>query len=115
MPPLPTRVGDRPRTTPTNPHTQLDQQPTDLRWFEELAQRVFALPGVIEEPSRISVPGANLTATTFNSEGADATLKSPPASLPVSRTARRPRSAPPLRRADPAPRDAQVNRAAEVA
>jgi hypothetical protein len=58
MPPLSIRVGDRPRTTPTNPHTQLDQQPTELRWVEELAQRVFALPGVVEEPSRISVPGA---------------------------------------------------------
>ena len=55
---LPTRAGERPRTTPTNPHTQLDQQPTDLRWVEELAERVFALPGVVEEPSRISVPGA---------------------------------------------------------
>jgi len=58
MPPLPTRAGDRPRTTPTNPHTQLDQQPTDLRWYDELARRVFALPGVLDEPSRISVPGA---------------------------------------------------------
>ncbi|MFY9265615.1 MAG: luciferase family protein [Solirubrobacterales bacterium] len=55
---LPPRVGDRPRTTPTNPHTQLDQQPSDLRWADELARRVFALPGVVEEPSRISVPGA---------------------------------------------------------
>jgi hypothetical protein len=55
---LPIRVGDRPRTTPTNPHTQLDQQPIDLRWIEELARRVFELPGVVEEPSRISVPGA---------------------------------------------------------
>ena len=55
---LPARAGDRPRTTPTNPHTQLDQQPGDLRWVEELARRVFALPGVVEEPSRISVPGA---------------------------------------------------------
>ena len=55
---LPVRLGDRPRTTPTNPHTQLDQQPTDLAWVEELARRVFALPGVIEQPSRISVPGA---------------------------------------------------------
>jgi hypothetical protein len=55
---LPTRVGDRPHTTPTNPHTQLDQQPIDLRWTEELARRIFALPGVLEEPSRISVPGA---------------------------------------------------------
>jgi hypothetical protein len=55
---LPVRLGDRPRTTPTNPHTQLDQQPTDLTWVEELARRVFALPGVIEQPSGISVPGA---------------------------------------------------------
>ena len=37
---------------------QLDQQPTDLRWVEELAERVFALPGVVEQPSGISVPGA---------------------------------------------------------
>jgi hypothetical protein len=56
--PLEPRAGDRPRTTPTNPHTQLDQQPTDLRWVEELAERVFALPGVVEQPSGISVPGA---------------------------------------------------------
>ena len=55
---LPARAGERPRTTPTNPHTQLDQQPSDLRWVEELARRVLALPGVIEAPSRISVPGA---------------------------------------------------------
>ena len=55
---LPVRVGERPRTTPTNPHTQLDQQPADLGWVDELARRVFALPGVIEQPSRISVPGA---------------------------------------------------------
>jgi Family of unknown function (DUF5519) len=58
MPPLPTRTGDRPRTTPTNPHTQLDQQPTEPRWSDELAERVFALSGVVEEPTRISVPGA---------------------------------------------------------
>src|SRR3954468_20196307 len=53
---LPTRAGERPRTTPTNPHTQLDQQPGDLRWIAELARRVFALPGVVEQPSRVSVP-----------------------------------------------------------
>jgi hypothetical protein len=55
---LPTREGDRPRTTPSNPHTQLDQQPTDPRLVEELARRAFALPGVVEQPSGISVPGA---------------------------------------------------------
>jgi hypothetical protein len=58
MPLLPERPGDRPRTTPTNPHTQLDQQPTDLAIVDELAGRIFALPGVVEEPSGISVPGA---------------------------------------------------------
>jgi Family of unknown function (DUF5519) len=55
---LPRRIGDRPRTTPSNPHTQVDQQPPDLRWVDELARRVFSLRGVVEEPSRISVPGA---------------------------------------------------------
>src|SRR4030081_3678359 len=55
--PLPPRAGARPRTTPTNPHTQLDQQPTDSRLVDELARRAFALPGVVEEPSAISVPG----------------------------------------------------------
>lgn len=55
---LPTRRGERPRTTPTNPHTQLDQQPLDEGIVEELARRLFALPGVVERPSGISVPGA---------------------------------------------------------
>jgi hypothetical protein len=58
LPALPRRAGDRPRTTPTNPHTQLDQQPNDPALTEELARRVFSLPGVVERPSRISVPGA---------------------------------------------------------
>jgi hypothetical protein len=57
-PPLPPRAGSRPRATPTNPHTQLDQQPADPGVVDELARRVFALPGVIERPSAISVPGA---------------------------------------------------------
>jgi hypothetical protein len=55
---LPRRAGAPPRTTPTNPHTQLDQQPADAWPAEELARRVFALPGVVEQPSAISVPGA---------------------------------------------------------
>lgn len=52
------RAGPRPATTPTNPHTQLDQQPPDSDQRERLAATVFALPGVVEWPSRISVPGA---------------------------------------------------------
>lgn len=55
---LPTRSGPRPRTTPSNPHTQLDQQPTDPRIREQLAARLFALRGVVERPSAISVAGA---------------------------------------------------------
>jgi hypothetical protein len=54
---LPRRAGPRPRTTPTNPHTQLDQNP-EPQVVEKLFRRVFALPGVEECPSAISVPGA---------------------------------------------------------
>lgn len=54
---LPTRSGPRPKTTPTNPHTQLDQiAPEDLQG--EMAEFMFGLTCVEETPSRISVPGA---------------------------------------------------------
>lgn len=56
--PLPPRPGARPTTTPTNPHTQLDQQPVGWAQRELLAAAVFDLPGVVERPSGISVPGA---------------------------------------------------------
>ena len=56
--PLPRRPGPPPATTPTNPHTQLDQHPADPEQRERLAASVFALPGVVERPSQISVPGA---------------------------------------------------------
>jgi hypothetical protein len=55
---LPRRDGPRPATTPINPHTQLDQQPTGTDQRRRLAQALFALPGVVERPSGISVPGA---------------------------------------------------------
>ncbi|MGH7476448.1 MAG: luciferase family protein [Longimicrobiales bacterium] len=54
---LPQRAGGRPRTTSTNPHTQLDQTTTPLL-VDELARRALALPGVEDRPSLISVPGA---------------------------------------------------------
>jgi hypothetical protein len=54
---LPKRSGSRPGTTPTNPHTQLEQNP-ERQVIEDLARRVFALPDVEECPSAISVPGA---------------------------------------------------------
>lgn len=53
---LPQRSGVRPWTTDTNPHSQLDQNPP--AFVDALCARLFALPGVIERPSAISVPGA---------------------------------------------------------
>ena len=55
---LPVRSGERPRTTPTNPHTQLDQQPEDPSLRATLAGRLFSLPDVEERATVISVPGA---------------------------------------------------------
>lgn len=59
MTPLPQRTGPRPTTTPTNPHTQLDQQPPDTCQRDLLAAELFGLPGVEERDSLISVPGAS--------------------------------------------------------
>lgn len=55
---LPARGGARPRTTPSNPHTQLDQQPADDRPRHLLEKRLAQLPGVVWRASMISVPGA---------------------------------------------------------
>lgn len=55
---LPIRSGPRPTTTPTNPHTQLDQQPTDRSPRRRLEAALSRLPDVRWGPSRISVPGA---------------------------------------------------------
>jgi hypothetical protein len=66
--PLSRRPSSRPTTTPTNPHTQLDQQPTGSEQRDLLAAAVFALPGVVERPSAISVPGAR---ALWLAEGAD--------------------------------------------
>jgi len=54
---LPERRGPRPETTPTNPHMQLDQLPP-ARVITTLTELLFKLPGVREQPSAISVPGA---------------------------------------------------------
>jgi phospholipase/carboxylesterase len=51
------RAGTRPRTTPTNPHTQLDQSaPPHLQ--EKVFDLARSLPGVATGPSAVSVPGA---------------------------------------------------------
>jgi phospholipase/carboxylesterase len=51
------RSGPKPRTTPTNPHTQLDQNaPAALQ--EKVFDRARQLPGVVVGASHVSVPGA---------------------------------------------------------
>ena len=45
---LPRRAGPRPRTTPSNPRVQLDQQPADTTQRALLAAELFALSGVTE-------------------------------------------------------------------
>jgi len=50
------RGGGRPKTTATNPHTQLDQNaPAELQ--ERLFAVVSGLPGVVVGASLVSVPG----------------------------------------------------------
>lgn len=54
---LPQRPGTRPATTPTNPHTQLDQiAPVELQ--DRLRDHALSLPGVRPGSSRVSVPGS---------------------------------------------------------
>jgi phospholipase/carboxylesterase len=55
---LPLRRGNPPTTSSTLPHRQLDQQPTDPAIRAALAEFAFALPGVREQPSVVSVEGA---------------------------------------------------------
>ncbi len=51
------RLGPKPQTTSTNPHTQLDQQaPADLQ--EQVFDFAQSLEGVAVGTSRVSVPGA---------------------------------------------------------
>ena len=63
------RRGNRPRTLLELPHSQLDQQPSDPAIREDLAARAFALSGVIEEPSGVSVPGARALVLPPNAAG----------------------------------------------
>ncbi len=75
---VPLRPGNRPRTHQGLPHRQLDQQPSDETIHEKLAVRLFALEGVIERPSGISVPGAR--ALVLRDE-----VSAPPGAFMVSR------------------------------
>jgi hypothetical protein len=54
---LPIRQGERPRVTDGIPHVQLDQTASD-EILAELSAWAFSLDGVVEQPSRASLPGA---------------------------------------------------------
>lgn len=55
---MPNRMGKRPETTNTNPHTQLNQQPHDISYVKNLMEWAFTLSNIEKKPSAISVPGA---------------------------------------------------------
>ena len=51
------RKGERPRVTDGIPHVQLDQTTSD-EMLADLSAWAFSLDGVLEQPSRASLPGA---------------------------------------------------------
>lgn len=55
---LPMREGDRPQTTPSNPHQQLNQQPEDKTYIENLMDWAFTFQNITKRSSAISVPGS---------------------------------------------------------
>lgn len=52
------RVGPLPAMTPANPQEQLGQFPSDWRIIDQLTDYAFALPGVIEQPTRVAPDGS---------------------------------------------------------
>ena len=54
---LPEREGPRRETSGSVPHVQIDSAPV-AAVDAELRRRVFLLPGVSDEPSTVSLPGA---------------------------------------------------------
>ena len=55
---LPHREGNRPQTTPSNPHQQLNQQPEDTSHIEKLMNWAFTFQDITRRSSAISVPGS---------------------------------------------------------
>lgn len=55
---LPQRPGPRPKTSRAMPHSQIGVTP-ESTVNQELYRRAYALPGVLDRPSVISVPGAH--------------------------------------------------------
>lgn len=68
---LPARAGSRPHTTSEIPHSQLDQQPADSRYVDDILTEAVTWPAVQQGPSRISVEGARaLIVDTHGAVGA---------------------------------------------
>ena len=65
---LPARAGTRPHTTSELPHSQLDQQPADSRYVDDILTEALTWTSVQQAPSRISVEGAR--ALTVDSDAA---------------------------------------------
>lgn len=63
---LPHRKGVKPKTTPSNPHMQLDQQPEDRELVDKLMAWAFSLAYISKEYSKISVPGAQAMCMSQN-------------------------------------------------
>lgn len=55
---LPKREGIRPKTTPSNPHQQLNQQPEDISYIKELMNWAFTFQDITKRSSAISVLGS---------------------------------------------------------
>lgn len=71
---LPPRAGTRPRTTSEIPHSQLDQQPADSRYDDEIIAEAATWPSVQQGPSRISVDGARALILDTDAAGATEAL-----------------------------------------
>jgi hypothetical protein len=61
---LPARVGTRPRATANIPHSQLDQQPEDVRELDVILAEAVTWPHVRLEPSRIALEGSRALVMT---------------------------------------------------
>lgn len=63
---LPSRVGARPRTTVSIPHSQLDQQPADSRILDAILAEAAQWPYVTQQPSQIAVEGSRALTLTID-------------------------------------------------
>ena len=61
---LPPRAGERPRTSTSIPHTQLDQQPEEIGDLDAILAVAATWPHVNQRPSRIAVDGSRALVLT---------------------------------------------------